>query len=96
MNNCFLMLSLLKIHVILFMDIVVVLLLCFMLDINDDVLYRIVSYCLDLPSTRNPKLYVIICNLSLSSNTCDPLCQTNHEWSIHENDLFTSSEVHLS
>ena len=44
MNNCFLMLSHLKIHVILLMDIVVVMLLCSMLEINDDVLYRIVSY----------------------------------------------------
>ena len=42
MNNCFLMLSHLKIHVILFMDIVVVMLLCSMLEINDDVLYCVV------------------------------------------------------
>ena len=47
MNNCFLMLSHLKIHVILFMDIVVML-LCSMLEINDDVLYRIVLYCSDM------------------------------------------------
>ena len=48
MNNCFLMLSHLKIHVILFMDIVVVMLLCSMLEINDDVLYCIVLYCIVL------------------------------------------------
>ena len=39
------MLSHLKIHVILFMDIVVVMLLCSMLEINDDVLYCGVLYC---------------------------------------------------
>ena len=48
MNNCFLMLSHLKIHVILFMDIVVVMLLCSMLEINDDVLYCIVLHCIVL------------------------------------------------
>ena len=42
MNNCFIMLSHLKIHVILFMEIVVVMLLCSMLEINDDVLNFIV------------------------------------------------------
>ena len=41
-NNCFLMLSHLKIHVTLFMHIVVVMLLCSMLGINDDVLCCIV------------------------------------------------------
>ena len=47
-NNCFVMLSHLKIHVILFMDIVVVMLLCSMLEINDDVSYCIVLYCIAL------------------------------------------------
>ena len=48
MNNCFLMLSHLKIHVILFMDIVVVMLLCSMLEINDDILYCIALHCIAL------------------------------------------------
>ena len=48
MNNCFLMLSHLNIHVILFMDIVVVMLLCSMLEIKDDVLYCIALYCIVL------------------------------------------------
>ena len=48
MNNCFLMLSHLKIHVILFMDIVVVMLLCSMLEINDDVLHCIALHCIAL------------------------------------------------
>ena len=48
MNNCFLMLSHLKIHAILFMDIVVVMLLCSMLKINDDVLYCIALHCIAL------------------------------------------------
>ena len=42
------MLSHLKIHVILFMDIVVVMLLCSMLEINDDVLYCMLWYCIVL------------------------------------------------
>ena len=48
MNNCFLMLSHLKIHIILFMDIVGVMLLCSMLEITDVVLYCIVLICLDV------------------------------------------------
>ena len=50
MNNCFLMLSHLKNHIILFMDIVGVMLLCSMLEINDVVfvLYCIVLICFDL------------------------------------------------
>ena len=48
MNNCFLMLSHLKIHVILFMNIVVVMLLCSMLEINDDVLHCIALHCIAL------------------------------------------------
>ena len=55
MNNCFLMLFHLKIHVILFMDNVVV--MCSMLEINDDVLYCIVLICLDLRSTGNLSSY---------------------------------------
>ena len=51
MNNCFLMLSHLKIHVILFLDIVVVMLLCSMLEINDDVLYQLI--CLELVSSTS-------------------------------------------
>ena len=42
------MLSHLKIHVILFMDIVVVMLLCSMLEINADLLYCVVLYCIVL------------------------------------------------
>ena len=41
----------LKIHVMLFIDIVVVMLLCSMLEINDDVLYYIVSR--DVPTRRH-------------------------------------------
>ena len=48
MNNCFLMFSDLKIHVILFIDIVVVMLLCSMLEINDDVLYYVALRCVAL------------------------------------------------
>ena len=48
MTNCFLMLSLLKTHVILFMDIFVVMLLCSMLEINDDVLHCIALHCIAL------------------------------------------------
>ena len=48
MNNCFLMLSHLKIHVILFMDIVVVMLLCSVLEINDDILYCNALHCIDM------------------------------------------------
>ena len=51
MNNCFLTLSHLKIHVILFLDIVVVMLLCSMLEINDDVLYQLI--CLELVSSTS-------------------------------------------
>ena len=44
----FLMLSHLKIHVILFMAFVVVMLLCSMFEINDDLLYCIALHCIAL------------------------------------------------
>ena len=48
MNNCFLMHPHLKINVILLMDIVVVMLLCPMLEINDDALHCIALHCIAL------------------------------------------------
>ena len=67
MNNCFLMLSNLKIHVILFMDIVVVMLLCSMLEINDDVLYCTVLYCTALHCTATALHCTVLICLDLGS-----------------------------